>query len=94
MLDHEVHVRVHGRVHECLFQLVENFPPVDTFLTDSSLLHVFNDPEEYEKSLHGRHHLFGAEMLESLQGSSKKRSCMGEMENKDKNLKRKNFERL
>jgi hypothetical protein len=62
MLDHEV--------HEHLIQLVENLPAADTFLAESGLFHVFNDPKESKEALCGRHHLFGAENLESLQGSS------------------------
>ncbi len=45
MLDHEVH----GRVHERLIQLVENLPAADTFLAESGLFCVFNDPKEYEE---------------------------------------------
>jgi hypothetical protein len=94
MLDHEVH----GRVHERLIELVENLIAVDTIPAESSLFHVFRDPEDYAEALRG-HHLCGAETLESLKLSpsrTKKRSRMGETENKDKDSyqKKKNFENL
>ncbi len=94
MLDHEVH----GRVHERLIQLVENLPAADTFPAESGLFRVFNDPKDYAEAPCGRH-LCGTETLESLKLSpsrTKKRSCMGETENNDKdtNLKKKNVESL
>ncbi len=87
MLDHEVH----GRVHERLIQLVENLPAVDTFPAESSLFHVFNDPEDYAET-HRGHHLCGAETLESLKltpSRSKKHSRMGETESKEKDTNQK-----
>jgi hypothetical protein len=94
MLDHEVH----GRVHERLIKLVENLIAVDTIPAESGLFRIFNDPKDYAEALCGRH-LCGAETLESLQftpSRNKKRSHMGETENKEKdtNLKKNNVENL
>ncbi len=79
-------------------ELVENLIAVDTIPAESSLFRVFRDPEDYAEALCGRH-LCGAETLESLKLSpsrTKKRSRMGETENKDKDSyqKKKNFENL
>jgi hypothetical protein len=70
---------------------------VDTIPAESSLFRVLNNPKDYAEAIHG-HHLFGAEMLESLQipfppSSSKKRSHMGETE-KEKNNKKKTTSNL
>jgi hypothetical protein len=67
---------------------VEKIPAAGTSPAESNLFHVFNDPKDNEEALHGRHHLCGAEMLESLQRSSKKCSCKGKVENEDKDLKK------
>ncbi len=87
MLDHEVH----GRVHERLIQLVENLLAADTVPAESGLFRVFNHPKEYEEVFCGRHHLFGGDMVESLLGSSKKRSRMSETENEDTSKKKNSF---
>jgi hypothetical protein len=59
---------------------------IHSLMIESSFFPVFSGP----------HQLCGAEMLESLQGSSKKCSRKGEEGNEDKdmNLKRKNLSNL
>jgi hypothetical protein len=61
---------------------VENISAADTFPAESHLFCVFEDPKEYEEALRGRHQLCGAEMLESLQASGKKRSRKAKEEDK------------